>query len=1428
MEEWKDNISETSKMSSHSHCSTATSAQTRAAIRRAKLMCQQAALKKRQQLEEEELKLHQQKEKLLLDTELQIEEAKMAILDKEKETRSDVSLHLSEEQRQPSESVKSWLMQKEEPPQLDPKVNPWNGALERGKVVDAALNRLSLQAGLGTEVLQEPQLEVLQPLEMTSQEGRPTDGNQIKLTAPLNITTHKSTNQESQKSTANPVAMNNVVDLIKEQGNLTKLLLEQQLRATLPQRSITPFSGDALEYISFIRAFEYTIDSKTSNEKDRLYYLEQYTVNDANKLVKSCMHMEDGYSKAKALLKKKFGNRHKVAEAFVKKTISWPDIKAEDTRGLSSFSLFLIECRNTLTDLDYSAELDHSANIKATVAKLPYRLRERWRSRVDQIMEVEGHVVKFNHLVNFIEKQARIASNSVYGDVASARDSSRNFNRNSKEFKGSTKSSSFATNVSPRDQKKPNESSDSKDYPCMFCDGKGHSLDVCRKLQSKTNEDKIDFLKAKGICFGCLKKSSHISKDCSNRLKCDRCGGRHPTILHRQFKAPHKNSETTGPDTVTSAGSRCELTGAGTPAIVPVKVHSRQTGRSLITYAFLDDGSNAVFCSEKLKSQLGVRGRNTKLQIQTLLEDQQVDSCVLDDIEISDLEGRNIITLPDVYTQTKMPVSIEDVVTTHDLAQWSYLRSVELPDISKEAVEVGLLIGSNVPKATEPWEVVHSQDGGPYAYRTLLGWVVCGLTSKTTTNLHVSANRILVKRTSIEKQLADLYNYEFTERLLDDQPEKSREDQQFVDFVKKNTRHVDGHFVIGMPLRSEDTEFPNNMLLAEKRASYLMRRFLKDDNFKEDYVTAMNTTLEKGYAERVPESERGRNDGKVWYIPHHGVRHPQKKKLRVVYDCAASYKSVSLNQELLQGPDLTNSLIGVLLRFRKENVALMADIEAMFHQVKVPRADRDLLRFLWWPDGNLNMPLEEYRMTAHIFGAKSSPACANYALQRTADGLDGEVRDTIEKNFYVDDCLRSIPTETSAVTLAKDLQLACKKGGFNLTKWMSNRRTVLESIPENDRAKDVKNLDLGKDTLPVERALGMIWNVEHDTFGCKVEIKPHPLSRRGILSVVSAIYDPLGFVGAAMLPARRILQDLCRLELGWDDSLPEKHSKEWQKWLSEIHQLKEFNLSRCFKPHDFGLVTSSQLHHFADASEVGYGTVSYLRSVNNRGDIHCSLVMGKSRVAPLKKITIPRMELTAATVAVRVNKMLQRELNLQCESCFWTDSTSVLCYIANRTTRFHTFVANRLAVIREGSRVEQWRHVKTDLNPADECSRGQSVADFLKNKRWTRGPDFLWKPETEWPASSSYTQLGQNDPEVKKVTVNAVCVKEAEDTIDRLMEHYSSWHRLKKGVAWILKVRRHLLLKSREKKIKNATTVPSRINKQEDTLEDYRPTSTRG
>ncbi|XP_014676416.1 PREDICTED: uncharacterized protein LOC106816352 [Priapulus caudatus] len=532
------------------------------------------------------------------------------------------------------------------------------------------------------------------------------------------------------------------------------------------------------------------------------------------------------------------------------------------------------------------------------------------------------------------------------------------------------------------------------------------------------------------------------------------------------------------------------------------------------------------------------------------------------------------------------------------------------------------------------------------------------------------------------------------------------------------------HYQLAVPFKSPSPDLANNLFVARRRLDLLGKKLSKNSDLYDRYRNGMEDLLVKGFAEKVQDEGINTSSGKTWYIPHHAVINPNKEKLRIVFDCAAQLNGKSLNSEVYQGPDFTNKLVGVLSRFRQSEVALMADVEAMYHQ-------------------------------------------------------------------SVDDSER-------AIHLVNQLSALLSRGGFRLTKWMCNNRIVIESIPQEERAKTVKDLNLDEQVLPTERALGVTWNAESDKLGYRIKMKEKPLTRRGILSVVSSIFDPLGLASPVVLPAKNF-QDLCRRQAGWDEPITENEQRRWEAWVKGINNLEQFSVDRCIKPKGFGQVISCQLHHFCDASESGYGAVSYVRQVTHEGKVHCCILMAKARLSPKSMMTIPRLELLAAVEAVKLSKILQRELEIKIDSTtFWTDSMLVLQYICNESRRFKTFVANRVALIRESTDPSQWRHVDTEQNPADDASRGLTAAEIIASRRWTRGPDFLWQNEMTWETTVDLAvDLNESDSELKKAQTFAVTVGTVEHGLDRLMSQYSSWEQLRRAVAWFLRLRKRLLRKGK-------------------------------
>ncbi|XP_054597297.2 uncharacterized protein [Nothobranchius furzeri] len=602
---------------------------------------------------------------------------------------------------------------------------------------------------------------------------------------------------------------------------------------------------------------------------------------------------------------------------------------------------------------------------------------------------------------------------------------------------------------------------------------------------------------------------------------------------------------------------------------------------------------------------------------------------------------------------------------------WPHLEHLA-EEMSQELdCEVGLLIGYNCSQALAPREVIHGSENQPFALKSVLGWSIVGYnstvndyedeigvshhiiakqvipltmpSSELKSEVHFSA-RTQVKEVISPSDMIKVFESDFSERKGGEAP-ISQEDLRFLAILKENIKQKqDGHYQMPLPFKVERPSLPNNRACAEHRLKCLRKRLQRDEKYCKDYVAFMKDMIERGDAERVPKTEI--DSQTVWHIPHHGVYHPKKPgKIRVVFDCSAQFQNTSLNKHLLTGPDLTNNLTGVLCRFRKGQIAIMCDVERMFHQFHVDPQDQDYLRFLWWEGGKMDDPPSVYRMKVHLFGAASSPGCANFGLKHLATQGDEQFSEQtvkfIQRNFYVDDGLTSVDSEAEAIQLVQEARELCSTGMLHLHKLISNKKVVLDTLPKEECADGATNLDMSFGEPKMERALGVQWSISSDKFQFRVEIKENPFTKRGVLSTVASIFDPLGFLAPFILTGKIILQKMCQDKVGWDEPLPDNLKPHWNAWLQDLYNLSLVEIPRCYTPFTAKEVQKYELHNFSDASSSGYGECSYLRTISKSGEVHCAFVMGKSRVAPTRVTTIPRLELSAAVVAAQTSELLK-------------------------------------------------------------------------------------------------------------------------------------------------------------------------------------------
>ena len=929
-----------------------------------------------------------------------------------------------------------------------------------------------------------------------------------------------------------------------------------------------------------------------------------------------------------------------------------------------------------------------------------------------------GVQAKFSELVMFVRNEADEA-NSLYGKIF------YDFFKSAKSFAGAKKTATVLSTKVERKQLVNEEEL------CPFCGG-SHRLLQCERFQHAKRYQRVRFLARNRRCFRCL-EPGHMMDKCESQQGYTVAGctnTRHHTLLHKH------ESDTVDSDKVLCAAMEENESALQSkrPYFMTVPVRVSSGGDEVSTYALLDTGSQRSFCDYDLARRMGADGPMRKIPMTTLSSGSKSDSIDRMEItvKISGYESDELIELSDVLTVAEIPLNATPVPSSDEMAQLHHLKGITLPELPNK--KVGLLIGLDASFVFRALETRFGPRGTPDAIKTLLGWILFGPAPFTPLSA-LKADAYLNMHVAMQGNAADGLEPRdgFIESEL--QMPNSREDRAAYQKIKDSVRLLDGHFHLPLLWKRDDIKLLDARPMAKNRLESLKRRLMRDENLRNKYSEVMQACIEKGYAEVVCE-DTPELSKREWFLPHHPVFNPHKPdKLRIVFDCAAKHMGVFLNDVLLQGPDLLHSLVGVLTRFRSESVALAADIESMFHQVKVNPEDRDSLKFIWWPNGDLSKDIEVHRMTVHLFGATSSPSCCSFCLKQVAVEFgcssSSKAIEAIERGFYVDDCLVSVSTTQEAIDLISQMRSVLSKCGFNLTKWTSNKRQVIDSVPEEHQSRIVRLHSLEGDVS--ERVLGVHWDLAADEFRIQVNISEKPLTKRGILSMSHSIFDPLGFVAPVLIEPKLLFRELGNLD--WDERISDEQADRWKLWVSSLQSLKGVGISRCVKPLDLGGNLKYEMHHFANASTAAYGVVSYLRVVDENMKIHCSFLFGKSHLTPARMVTIPRLELMPAVTATRLDQMLKKELPLpkNCETYFWSDSTAVLQSIYNSSRRFPVFVANRLAQIDRCSKARNWNYVPSALNPADDVSRGVTAKSFVRSSKWLSGPDFLWRVPNEWP-----------------------------------------------------------------------------------------------
>ena len=696
------------------------------------------------------------------------------------------------------------------------------------------------------------------------------------------------------------------------------------------------------------------------------------------------------------------------------------------------------------------------------------------------------------------------------------------------------------------------------------------------------------------------------------------------------------------------------------------------------------------------------------------------------------------------------PLSAQPVTLCANV--YKHISDLQLADSADGAtrIEVDLLIGADYYWKLATGKISRGDDG-PVAVETKLGWVLSGPAPEAESTCSLLTTHALTVDSQEVSRLDDTLRAFWELESLGISGSSQSVHQEFED----NITFKDGRYEVCLPWKKPHRLIPDNYELSRKRLQSLLRRLRQTPSIFQEYDSVIQKQVELGIVQPVSESDVGVM-GQVHYLPHHAVVKEQKEttKVRVVYDASAKCGGPSLNECLFAGPNFSQKILNILLRFQLFPVALIADIEKAFLMVSVSDEDRDVLRFLWIDDVNKPDPkIQILRFSRVMFGVSSSPFLLNATIDHHLKQFSSTKPELVElllRSIYVDDIVAGAASEESALKLYKESKGVLREGGFNLRKFTSNVPQVQKSIDELEKGSLETTVGVSDETTYAKCILGGLENpTDQKVLGVRWDVGSHCLNfsvreigdlaeekeptKRNVTSMVGRFYDPLGFLSPVVVKFKLFFKELCMEGLDWDQVLTGDLLCKWRSLVTSLKESPTFSVPRFYLLDVDTQSASYSLHGFCDASLGAYAAVVYLVSqFGSQRSVR--FVVSKTRVAPRQELTIPRLELLSGLLLARlisnVTESLSPDLSLGQPTCY-TDSQVALYWIIGHGKEWKQFVQNRVSEIRELIPVTCWKHCPGVDNPADVPSRGLTPLELSANRLWHCGPDWLAKKTDE-------------------------------------------------------------------------------------------------
>lgn len=1118
----------------------------------------------------------------------------------------------------------------------------------------------------------------------------------------------------------------------------------------IPRLNVPNFSGTYEEWTSFRDLFTAAVHSNpTLQPVHKLQYLKSLLKGDAEVLLKHTPITNENYAVAWRTLEDRFDNNRALITIQLRKLFSQQPAK-ETAVSIRHLLDNTRECINALELHNVNTATWDCILIYIISRNIPSVSLSLWEQSI-----ARNELPTIAQLFEFLENRFRTLE---FSPILTQQPSNQGHSR--------SKQQSFHTAT----------------VGCRVCNGSSHPLRTCPSFLGMSINQRINYVTKAKLCKNCF-AFSHSTQTCQSSGRCNVCGLQHHSLLHliQTSSAPgptsgipssfqnsstlHQNAPTV--NHTNSLISRPTSSDNSILATALVKVTAFD-GKILSFRALLDNGSQENFVSNRVIQFLGIKPQPTK-------------------------------TIVVGVGQSKAPKPLGKVEFTfgshHDSSFTMTVCAVVLPIITysmpNEAVVVSPKLISNLPLADPTYGTPGNIDillsassfaaltlpsikkeaaASTIALETKLGWVLYGEASAESSQNRRACFHVL-SDDGVSSALQQFWKLEEVTNC----PMQSPDDVECQKiFEETHSRTKDGRYCVQLPFKHKQAPMLGSSRdRAIARWLQVERKLSTNDQLRADYTKCLNEYVQLGHMHPINTTEEQHQvylpNGSIthtsYYLPHHAVIKTESTttKTRVVFDASSKTSNgQSLNDTLLTGPVLQDNLVGILIRWRTHKIVIKADIAQMYRQVLVDSIHQPYQRIVW--RSKCTDPIQDYQLRTVTFGTAAAPYLAIKSLYQLADDESKKYpigAAALRQDFYVDDLLSGSDSVINTKEKQRQITEILRCGGFQIRKWSSNSSQTINHLEK-------ESLELQTSPNSLLKTLGIMWCPKLDRLSIKVNLGPNKVSsKRTLLAEVAKLFDPLGWIAPVIISMKILLQRLWLAGLSWDDPLPHPIQAAWDEFHHQIPFIDQNLIDRWLATEENSTI---ELHGFCDASEKAYAAVVYARVKGPDHKWVIRLVAAKTKVAPIKQISLPRLELCAASLLSQL--IIAVNTSLRATKIYaWTDSEIVLAWLQGHPNRWATFVANRVSDIHGKIDAESWRHVASKDNPADCASRGILPKQLLHHLLWWQGPPWLGKDEKEWPIKHK-REIATTAIESKKV--QTFLIVSVNDTLNQILENCST------------------------------------------------------